>query len=83
MAGASDTAWGALPLPLDLGGGCLLHVSPHLVFLGATGHLPWATSFALPLPNDPALQGAAAYLQAGTFKDGVLKLSNALAVTVG
>lgn len=82
IMGASNTAWGALPLPLDLGSGCLLYVSPDVLFLGATSGYGKAV-FPLAIPLDPALQGASAYLQGATLKDGVLKLSNAVAVVVG
>ncbi len=82
ILGASTTAWGAIPLPFDLGGGCLMHVSLTLMFGGATDNLGHA-AFPMPIPDDPSLVGLSAYMQGGTFKNGILKVSNAVAVVVG
>jgi hypothetical protein len=81
IMGASKTAWGAMPLPLDLGAGCLLHVSVDAVF--SVPITFGKATFEVPIPNDPSLQGASAYFQGGTFKDGVLKLTRGLEVVVG
>lgn len=67
--GASNSVWGPVKLPLDLGGGCSLLVSPDLLFVlpvsGGTGAGRGAAAFSLNIPNDPKLVGVKIYFQWG------------------
>lgn len=89
LLGFSNTAWGALRLPLKLDGlgatGCTLYVSPDLVGLATTSgdRAQWA----LPIPNSTSLRGAQFYVQ-GLVIDPTINgfgsvFSNAGASTVG
>jgi hypothetical protein len=72
IAGASDTSAGGIPLPLPLPGTsptCHLYVSLELLpaltqVAPATGTLlAWQDGSFLPIPKDPALNGAVLHLQ--------------------
>lgn len=70
MIGLSDTKWGAIPLPFDLGligmKGCKLYASPDFFFAAATlgtGTANGSASLGLPLPNNPNFKGAKLYFQ--------------------
>ncbi|MEZ5964785.1 MAG: hypothetical protein R3F56_13145 [Planctomycetota bacterium] len=64
LVGASDSAWGSVPLPLDLAfagmPGCTLYASPDLV-LAPLAVAAWTS---LPLPDVPAVLGRSLHLQA-------------------
>jgi hypothetical protein len=87
--GASDTAWGAVPLPLDLTPigmpGCALRMSPDLVF----PLFQWTGEAALSvgIPNDPVLRGNTFYAQGLAVDPRAnalgLVVSDAGAATVG
>ena len=66
MVGISNAAWGAVPLPLDLGAfgapGCSLQASVEVLM--ATLVDPFGEArFVVAVPNDPALSGTRAYVQ--------------------
>jgi hypothetical protein len=60
LLGRSNTMWGSIPLPFDLGGigapGCSLAVDAFFVFVMVTAQN--TASLTLPWPNDPSLVAA-------------------------
>ncbi|MGE3173908.1 MAG: kelch repeat-containing protein [Planctomycetota bacterium] len=70
---ASNTNWGGVPLPLALGPfgmpGCTVDVAIDATLL--TAPVAGTASFALQVPNDPALLGGEAHLQAAVADPGV------------
>ena len=64
--GASNTQWGSIVLPFDLGGvgmpGCKQYVSLDVSVPLATG-VAGSPSYSFPVPNDPALRGGRFHLQ--------------------
>jgi hypothetical protein len=60
--GLSDKTYGPVPLPLDLGGGCLLSQSANIMILLLTD-TNGAASQQVPIPNDVKLQGVKVYFQ--------------------
>jgi hypothetical protein len=80
ILGGSRTAWGSLPLPLDLAAigmpGCRLHASLDVALPLASS--AGVASWTLPIPNDPSLHGATVYVQGGVADPA----ANALGVTM-
>jgi hypothetical protein len=98
VLGLSDGAWGNVPLPWLLPSAwnpwvtCQLLVAPDLIVpMQAINAWSYASSYALPIPNDPQLIGfrlfaqwAVVYTQFGIFPAwSRISMSNALAITVG
>lgn len=86
LLGASRSAFGPIPLPLDLSfaglPGCHLRTSI-LLALGALAGSGGAVAFPLPIPNDPALAGAALtaqWLLVDGAAAGGIRLSGAVAL---
>jgi hypothetical protein len=87
--GFSNTQWGVLPLPFDLGvfgfTGCRLFVEPFVTYpiVNVGGSALWT----LNLPNQPAFLGSRFFNQAATFDPGAnpggVTVSNAGDGTIG
>ena len=89
LLGASNTAWGSISLPFDMGSltmvGCKLYVSVELAFpLSKSGG---TASWTLGIPNNPVLAGQSFYQQALVGDPGVnafgAVMSNAGTALVG
>ncbi|HET6201988.1 MAG TPA: hypothetical protein VFI25_04200 [Planctomycetota bacterium] len=82
--GTSNASWMGIPLPLSIGGGCSILISPDL-FLPATAANPQGLAlFSVPIPADPSLVGQVVYAQGGTTTaSGAVRTTNGLAVTIG
>mgnify|MGYP001296829974 CR=1 FL=1 len=67
LMGASDAAWGAVPLPLDLGNlgavGCSVLASPDIVVPGGPADSNGSLALPVSVPPDPHLVGATVYVQ--------------------
>lgn len=87
--GDSNTQWGSLSLPLDLTffgmPGCMLYTNVVATFVltNSSGSATWS----VPIPNAPALLGAALYTQGGATSPGTnpagVITSNACALRIG
>ena len=62
VIGHSNTNWGSIPLPFDLGGGCNLKV-PMLLVVAGIANAAGRIEMPLPIPGDQALAGARLYGQ--------------------
>ncbi len=81
--GVSNSSWMGIPLPLDLGLGCFLLVSPDVLLTTGTNDLGRAL-FPVQIPADPLLVGQTVYAQAATLGAGNnLAATNGLALTIG
>ncbi len=89
--GETDQGWHGLRLPLDLVGfglpGCTLLVAPRVPEAMTPDGSRTRATFALSVPNSPALLGSRAFLQASDLSNAGgtagLALSNGLALTLG
>jgi len=82
--GTSNTTWMGLSLPLPIGGGCDILISPN-VFLPATAtNAQGIALFSVPIPPNPSFVGQVVYAQgASTTATLTLRATNGLAVTIG
>lgn len=60
--GLNYTNYNGVPLPYDLGGGCLILVAPAVAVTGVTSGTGTATR-SLPIPNNTGLLGHSVYMQ--------------------
>ncbi len=82
--GVSNTSWGGIPLPLNLGSGCSLLVSLDVLLPTTLSSDTGLALFSVQIPADPLLVGQTVYAQAATITAGaVLGATNGLAITIG